>query len=66
MMPYFEATIDSRAYIPADLLGYCLMPNHFHMGFRPHHDGDRGRRMQRLLTTHARRYHRHYGTSGHV
>ena len=49
-----------------DLLGYCLMPNHFHLVLRPHGDGDLGRWMQWLLTAHARRYHRHYGTSGHV
>ena len=42
------------------------MPNHFHLVFRPHDDGDLGRWMQWLLTAHARRYHRHYGTTGHV
>ena len=52
--------------MPVDLLGYCLMPNHFHLVLRPHEDGDLGRWMQWLLTTHARRYHRHYGTTGHV
>jgi hypothetical protein len=49
--------------VPVDLLGYCLMPNHFHLLLRPHHDGDLGRWMQWLLTAHVRRYHRHYGTS---
>ena len=63
---FVEAMIDARARVPVDLLGYCLMPNHFHLVLRPHHDGDLGRWMQWLLTTHARRYHRHYGTSGHV
>jgi putative transposase len=33
---------------------------------RPHADGDLGRWMQWLLTAHARRYRRHYGTSGHI
>ena len=46
--------------------GYCLMPNHFHVVLRPRHDGDLGRWVQWLLTTHAHRYHRHYGTTGHV
>ncbi len=49
-----------------DLLGYCLMPNHFHLVLRTKQDGDLGRWMQWLLTAHARRYHRHYGTSGHI
>ena len=49
-----------------DLLGFCVMPIHFHLVLRPHHDGDLSWWMQWLLTTHARRYHRHYGTTGHV
>lgn len=48
------------------LLGYCLMPNHFHLLLWPYEDGDLGRWMQWLLTSHVRRYHRHYGGSGHV
>ena len=43
-----------------------LMPNHFHLVLRPKADGDLGRWMQWLLTAHARRYHRHHGSSGHV
>jgi putative transposase len=52
--------------VPMRLLGYCLMPNHFHLILWPHHDGDLGRWMQWLLTSHVRRYHGHYGGSGHV
>ena len=63
---FVEAMIDARARLPIDLLGYCLMPNHFHLLLRTNHDGDLGRFMQWLLTAHARRYHRQYGTSGHV
>jgi putative transposase len=48
------------------ILGSCLMPNHFHMVLWPHHDGDLGRWMQWLLTSHVRRYHRHYQSEGHV
>ena len=63
---FVEAMIDARVRLPVDVLGYCLMPNHFHLVLRPKGDGDLGRWMQWLLTAHARRYHRHYGTSGHV
>jgi putative transposase len=52
--------------LPMRIFGYCLMPNHFHLVLRPHRDGDLSRWMQWLLTSHVRRYHRHYGTSGHV
>jgi putative transposase len=42
------------------------MSSHFHLVVRPRGDGDLGRWMLHLLTTYAKRYHRHYGTSGHV
>jgi putative transposase len=48
------------------IVGYCLMPNHFHLVLWPHGDGDLGRWMQWLMTAHVRRYHRHYRSSGHV
>ena len=63
---FVAAMTDACARLPLDLLGYCLMPNHFHLVLRPREDGDLGRWMQWLLTAHARRYHRHYGTTGHV
>ena len=48
------------------LLAYCLMPNHFHLVLWPHGDGDVSRWMQWIQTTHVRRYHEHYHTTGHV
>jgi putative transposase len=52
--------------LPMRLLAFCLMPNHFHLVLWPHEDGDLGRFMQWLMTSHVRRYHRHYDSSGHV
>ena len=52
--------------LPMRLLGYCLMPNHFHLALQPFNDGDLSRWMQWLTTSHVRRYHRHCGGSGHV
>jgi REP-associated tyrosine transposase len=52
--------------IPMRLIGWCLMPNHFHLVLWPRKDGDLSRWMQWLLTAHVRRYHRHYQSSGHV
>ena len=46
------------------VLAYCLVPNHFHLALWPAKDGDLSRWMHRLLTTHVRRYQRHY--SGHI
>ena len=48
------------------LLAFCLMPNHFHLVAWPRNDGDLSRWMQWLMTSHVRRYHRHYDSSGHV
>ncbi len=48
------------------VLGYCVMPDHFHLVVRPYEDGDLSRWMQWLLTTQVRRYRRHHGSSGHV
>jgi putative transposase len=52
--------------VPLRPLAYCLMPNHFHLVVWPAGDGDLAAGMRRLLTTHVRRYHRHYHSSGHV
>ena len=52
--------------LPMRLIGYCLMTNHFHLVLWPHNDGDLSRWMQWLMTSHVRRYHRHYNSSGHV
>ena len=42
------------------------MTNHFHLVLHPFEDGDLSRWMQWLMTSHVRRYHRHYKSSGHV
>ncbi len=49
-----------------NVYGYCLMPNHFHMAVRPEKGEELSRWMQWLMTSHVRRYHRHYESSGHV
>ena len=52
------------ARLPMRVLGYCLLPNHFHLVLWPRADGDLSHWMQWLLTAHVRRYHRHYGDTG--
>jgi len=63
---FVTAMADATARWPIDLLGYCLMPNHFHLVTRTHADRDLGRWVRWLLVAHAQRYHRHYQTTGHV
>ncbi len=50
--------------IPMRVAAACVMPNHLHLVVRPWADGDLSRWMQWLMTSHVRRYHRRYGTSG--
>jgi len=45
---------------------FCLMPNHFHLLLEPSSSTALSQFMQWLLTSHVRRYHRHYHSSGHV
>jgi putative transposase len=56
----------ARARRQMRIVGYCLMPNHFHLLLWPYEDGDLSRWMQWLLTAHVRSYHRCYGTDGRV
>ena len=46
---------DACIEIPMPVFGYCLMPNHFLLLVRPHHDGDLSRWMHWVLNTHVRR-----------
>lgn len=66
----YEAFVKAIAHacieIPMPVLGYCLMPNHFHLVVWPQHDGDLSRWMHWVLNTHVRRYHQHYHSSGHI
>ena len=48
------------------VLAACVMPNHLHLVMRPRRDGDLARWAHWLFTTHARRYHKKYETSGRV
>ena len=55
---------DTLAQVPLRLLAYCLMPNHWHLVLWPRRDGELGRFMQRLTTTHVRRWRLARGTVG--
>ncbi|HEX4125334.1 MAG TPA: transposase, partial [Tepidisphaeraceae bacterium] len=54
--------------VPVRLLAYCLMPNHWHLLLWPKKEGELSRFMQRLTTTHVRRWHtrRHGEGRGHL
>ena len=49
-----------------ELYAYCLMPNHFHLVVKIGRGEDLSLGMRWFTTTHVRRYHKHYQTSGHL
>jgi putative transposase len=59
---------EAQTRVPMDLLGYCLMPNHWHLVLRPEGDGDLPRFMSWMGVTHVRRHHAHYRSraGGHL
>lgn len=56
----------AHAHAPMRLLGWCLMPNHFHAVLWPEADGNLAAWMHWLFTTHVRRYNLCHRLSGHV
>jgi putative transposase len=63
---FLELLAVAKTKVPVKVLGFCLMPNHFHIVLAPAIDQALSPFMQWWLTSHVRRHHRHYGTSGHV
>ncbi len=57
---------EAKSKYPIQIIAYCLMTNHFHLLVKTREGSDLGKWMQWLMTSHVRRYHRHYGSSGHV
>jgi len=74
----FEKNLDYEAFmrvigetaklVPVDIFAYSIMPNHWHMVLRPTTDRELGNFVQRLTTTHVRRWHLHRNSvgSGHL
>src|SRR5688572_30907818 len=46
------------------LLGYCLMPNHWHQMLWPREDGELSSFLGWLSNAHVRRWHAHYHSDG--
>ncbi len=63
---FLDMVAEAGLRTPMRVVAYCLMPNHFHLALWPQGGGDLSRWMHWLLTTHVRRYLRHYRSSGHI
>ena len=57
---------EAQERVELPLLAACLMPNHVHLVVRPRQDGDLASWVSWLFTTHVRRHHRKYGTTGRL
>jgi putative transposase len=60
--------VEAMARHPIRLLGYCLMPTHWHFVLWPGRDGDMTAFLRWLTHTHSKRWQAQYhrGGSGHV
>lgn len=63
---FIELLVDAGKRFDVSMLSYCLMPNHFHLLVQAAQTELLSQWMQWVMTSHVRRYHRHYGTSGHI
>lgn len=63
---FVNLMLEAKSRWPMSILAYCLMPNHFHMILMPMKAEHLSEWMQWLMTSHVRRYHQHYETSGHI
>ncbi|ACH39482.1 transposase, Y1_Tnp domain-containing [Citrifermentans bemidjiense Bem] len=63
---FVKLLTESMEQFDVRIFAYCLMPNHFHILVEPEKGEALSKFMQWLTTCHVRRYHQHYGTSGHV
>lgn len=63
---FLSLLADAKKRHRMKLLGFCLLPNHFHLVLELADQTALSQFMQWLLTSHVRRYHKHYGSSGHI
>ena len=55
---------EAREHHPIRILGYCIMPNHWHFVLWPKRDDDITNFLRWLTHTHTMRWHRHHHTVG--
>ncbi len=63
---FIELMSEAKTMYDVKILAYCLMPNHFHLLLQPDKADELSKWMQWLMTSHVRRHHRTYKTSGHI
>ena len=61
---FLRILVEALTHVPARLLAFVVMPNHFHLVLWPVGDQDLSRFMQWLTRTHAQRWHRAHDSVG--
>ena len=61
---FVDLLATAKAKYPVKVVGFCLMPNHFHLIVQPATDAALSPFMQWWMTSHVRRYHRHDRSHG--
>src|SRR3984957_4727001 len=67
-LAFEKVMLQAIARTPTRLLGWCLMPNHWHLILWPKEDGELSAFVRWLTLTHTQRWHahRHSAGRGHV
>jgi putative transposase len=61
----FERVLaEALKHTPTRVLGYCVMPNHWHLVLWPREDGELTAFLRWLTLTHTQRWHAHHHTAG--
>jgi len=63
---FLDLLTAAKSKFPVKVFGVCLMPNHFHLIVQPDTEAALSPFMQWWMTSHVRRYHKHYRSHGHV
>ena len=63
---FLDLLAAAKKKFPVKVFGLCLMPNHFHLVVQPATEATLSPFMQWWMTSHVRRYHQHYRSTGHV
>jgi putative transposase len=61
---FVRVMIETKDKHAIRLLGFCLMPNHWHLLLWPRRDGELSAFIRWLTHTHTMRWHAHYHSSG--
>jgi putative transposase len=63
-LAFEKAIAEAHQRVAVRMLGYCLMPNHWHLVLWPEKDGELSEFMRLLTVTHTQRWHAHYHSAG--